>query len=224
MPALKGKRNQLTAKEVTKSRFVTKIRWSVKSVHGIIKKKYRLLNHIIDSKPLPNVELYFRIPAFLHNQFGKALKSDAHLSEEIIRRMKHHLHVENTLTDEAKEKGWFRKKLTFQSFSSNDLLDFPELTEKDQKLYISYRRFIDYRPKIIGVAEIERYACECANGRRTVGYCSHIAPIIYYLSQARYLSKIVRPAEIRSKFFTQNNMNPVIEEDSDEDSVYIILQ
>ena len=34
---------------------------------------------------------------------------------------------------------------------------------------------------------------------------------------ARYLSKIVRPAEILSKLFTQNNMNPVIKEDSDED-------
>ena len=48
--------------------------------------------------------------------------------------MKHQLHVENTLVNEAEEKGWFRKKLTFQSFSSNDLLDFPELTEKYLKI------------------------------------------------------------------------------------------
>ena len=48
--------------------------------------------------------------------------------------MKHQLHVENTLTNEAGEKGWFRKKLMFQSFSSNDILDFPELTEKDLRL------------------------------------------------------------------------------------------
>ena len=48
--------------------------------------------------------------------------------------MKHQLHVENTLANEAEEKGWFRKKLMFQSFCSNDLLDFPELTEKDLKI------------------------------------------------------------------------------------------
>ena len=78
--------------------------------------------------------LYFKIAAFLHNQFGKALKSDAHLSEEIVRRMKHQLHVENTLANEAEEKGWFRKKLMFQSFSSNDPLNFPELIEKDLKI------------------------------------------------------------------------------------------
>ena len=79
MPALKGKRNQLTTKEANQSRSVTKIRWSVESVHGIIKQKYRLLDHIINKKLLSNVGLYFKIAAFLHNQFGKTLKSDAHL-------------------------------------------------------------------------------------------------------------------------------------------------
>ena len=44
-----------------------------------------------------------------------------------------------------------------------------------------YRCFIGYRPNSIGVAGIERYAFECANVRRPVGYYSHIA--------AKYLSK-----------------------------------
>ena len=82
MPALKGKRNKLRIKEANQSRFVTKIRRSVESVHGIIKQKYRLLDHIIDNKLLPNVGLYFKIAAFLHDQFRKALKSDAHLSKK----------------------------------------------------------------------------------------------------------------------------------------------
>ena len=66
-----------------------KIRWSVESVHGIIEQKYRLLDHIIDDKLLSNIGLYFKIAAILHSQFEKALKSDAHLLEEIVRRMKH---------------------------------------------------------------------------------------------------------------------------------------
>ena len=210
--------------------------------------------------------LYFKFEAFLRNHFRKALKSDSHLAEEIVWRMKLQSQVENTLDNEAEEKGWFRKKLMFQSFSSNDLLDIPELTEKDlkiwstgsyqlsqavsclaemindngsinlqfikeqanilkiqvqlrhisRKLYTS-RWFIGYRSNSIGVEGIERYAYECANGRRTAGCCSHIAVIIYYLSHAKYWSKIVRPAEILSRLFTQNNMNPVIDEDSDED-------
>ena len=43
-----------------------------------------------------------------------------------------------------------------------------------------YRCFSGYRPNSIGFAGIEKYACECANGRRTVGCCSHIAAIIYH--------------------------------------------
>ena len=77
----------------------------MESVYGIIKQRYRFLDHIIDNKLLQNVGLYVKIAAFLHNQFGKALKLDAHLSEEIIKRMKHHLHVENNLANKAKEKG-----------------------------------------------------------------------------------------------------------------------
>jgi len=64
---------------------------------------------------------------------------------------------------------------------------------------------------------VTHYACECANGRRTVGYCSHIAAIIYYLSHARYLAKIFKPAEILSDLFEKNNLIPVIESDSDND-------
>ena len=241
MPALKDKRNMLATEEVNQSRFVTKIRWSVESIHGIIKQKYRSLDHIVYNKLLTNIGLYFKIAAFLYNQFGKALKSDAHRSEEIVRIMKHQLHVENTLVNEAEEKGWFRKKLRFESSSSKDLIDFPELTEKDLKILFSdsyrlsqavsylakmmndngsinlqfvkeqaniskiqietrlisrklHRCYIGYRPNSIGVAGIERYDNECANGRRTVGCCSHIAAIIHYLSHARYMSKIVRPA------------------------------
>ncbi|GBP69737.1 hypothetical protein EVAR_48764_1 [Eumeta japonica] len=45
---------------------------------------------------------------------------------------------------------------------------------------------------------ILRYCCDCPNGERTVGCCSHVAAIIYYLSYGRYLSRIVRPAETRA--------------------------
>lgn len=40
MPALKGKRKQLTTNESNESRYVTKIRWAVEAVHGILKQKY----------------------------------------------------------------------------------------------------------------------------------------------------------------------------------------
>ena len=46
--------------------------------------------------------------------------------------------------------------------------------------------------------------------------CSYIALIAYYLSHARWLSKIFKPAEIPSDVFKKNNYIPVIENDSDE--------
>lgn len=124
----------MSTKESNESRFVTKVRWAVEAIHGIIKQKYRLLDKVIDNKLLPKIGLYFKIAAFLHNQFGKALRSDAILSEEIVVRIKHQIDCENTLANEAEEEGWFRKKLMFQSITSNDLLDFPEMTEKDLKI------------------------------------------------------------------------------------------
>ncbi len=64
---------------------------------------------------------------------------------------------------------------------------------------------------------ISKYCCECANGKRTIGCCSHVESVIYYLSHARYLAKIIRPAEILSKLFGVDQVVPVINEDSDED-------
>ena len=50
MPALKGKRNQLTCEESNESRKVTKLRWVVEAVHGVIGKKFRLLHQQLDNK------------------------------------------------------------------------------------------------------------------------------------------------------------------------------
>lgn len=49
MPALKGKRKQLSTKESNQSRFVTKNCWAVEVVHGILKQKYHLLDHKINN-------------------------------------------------------------------------------------------------------------------------------------------------------------------------------
>ena len=73
--------------------------------------------------------LDFRIAAFLSNQFDKKLQSDIELFEKIVLRMKNKKSVENTLAEEVKEKGWYRKKVVFKSLSSADILDFPEMTE-----------------------------------------------------------------------------------------------
>ncbi len=80
-----------------------------------------------------------------------------------------------------------------------------------------YRCYVDYLPYSISHAGILRYYCECKNGARTVVCCAHVAAVIYFLSHARYLSKIVRPAAHLTTLFSHGAAMPVIEEDSDDD-------
>lgn len=80
-----------------------------------------------------------------------------------------------------------------------------------------YNCYIEYNPDSIGPCGITRYFCECSNGMRTIGCCSHVAAVIYFLSHARYLSKIIRPAVKLTKIFQEKEIIPVINDDSDED-------
>lgn len=265
MPALKGKRPHLTVEEANQSRFVTKLRWVVEAIHGILGKKFKLLHNQLDNKLLPKAGLFCKIACFLNNEFGKRLNSDEELHEEILERMLLNINTtENTLASEAESSSWSRRKTLFSKFSSEELLDFPEMTDRDLKIFFSgtyqfgqaisylaeimnddnslsleyvkmrpdiiktlvrsrhinkktYKCYIQYRPDSVGCSGIVRHTCDCANGLRTVGCCSHVASIVYYLSNARYKSKIIRPAKVLSEIFTNEDIDPIINEDSDED-------
>lgn len=101
MPALKGQRAQLTTEEWNNSRWVTKVRWVVEAVHGILGQKYKLLHHSLDNKLLPNVQSLFRIACYLNNIFGKRLNSDVGIRDDIIEQMKSRRNSEKSLAEEA---------------------------------------------------------------------------------------------------------------------------
>nr|XP_012152408.1 PREDICTED: uncharacterized protein LOC105664076 [Megachile rotundata] len=65
----------------------------------------------------------------------------------------------------------------------------------------TYRLYIDYELKMDQIEGIRRYWCECPNGNRTVGCCSHVAAAIFYLVHARYLPQILRPAAQLTELF-----------------------
>ena len=81
----------------------------------------------------------------------------------------------------------------------------------------TYHCYIEYNPNCNNYKGIKRYTCDCVNGNRTSGCYSHIAAIIYSLSHGRYLSRVIRPAEILSKIFCKENIISVINDNSDED-------
>lgn len=264
MPALKGKRAQLSTTEANESRKVTKVRWVVEAVHGAISQKFRLLDNVLDNKILPNIRPLCRIAGFLQNTYGKRHISDLELNDKIIQNINDRQNMDNTLADEVLTQNWNRRKQPFHQLLAAEVSDFPELSEEELKilftgtyqlsqaisylaelmgkdnnfqvLYVkdapnilklqvrsrhinskTYRCYIDYNPNGQSHEDIRRYCCDCANGNRTVGCCSHVAAIIYYLSNARYKSHIVRPAEILSSIFSINNDYVVINEDSDDD-------
>lgn len=213
---------------------------------------------------LPDTSSYCKIACYINNSYGKRLQSDRDLDDKIISSMEAKRYINNTLAEEVLAKRWSRKKLPFKKISSEELLDFPELTNNDLKILFTgtyqlkqsvsylaelmgedgdlkieycreaknlirlevqsrhvnrnkYKCFIEYIPDSIGPSSISRYCCSCANGNRVVGCCAHVAAAIYYLSNARYLSKIIKPACILSKMFTQDSIEPTIHDDSDEE-------
>ncbi|XP_058810622.1 uncharacterized protein LOC131675604 [Phymastichus coffea] len=137
MPALKGKRKQLPTAEANSSRIVTKLRWVIEAVHGQIKLKFKLLHHNMDNKMLPKAKSLCRIACYLNNKFGKRFKTDDKISDEIINKMLNPTFTENTLAEEVTEAGWSRKIKNFQKLSATDLVDFPEMSERDFKILFS---------------------------------------------------------------------------------------
>ncbi len=58
-----------------------------------------------------------------------------------------------------------------------------------------YSVMIKYIPNIDCATSIKAWGCTCHSGLRTVGCCSHIASIIYFLSYAKYLDEIAIPGK-----------------------------
>lgn len=52
-----------------------------------------------------------------------------------------------------------------------------------------------------GKEGIKGYYCQCKNGQRTVGCCSHVMTVIWYLGYARYDENLKHPAEFLDHIF-----------------------
>lgn len=136
MPSLKGQRNQLTAEESNHSRKVTIVRWAVEAVHGVIGQKNKLLHNQLDNKLLPNAQVLCKIACFMNNTFGKRFHSHVDISEEIVERIQQSPE-KNTLAEEVEAERWGRRKTKFKNITSTDLEDFPEMTERDLKIFFT---------------------------------------------------------------------------------------
>lgn len=152
MPALKGKRKQLTTQESNASRFVTKVRWVVEAVHGMIGQRFKLLHHQLHNQLLPKTAVLCHIVCYLCNQYQQRLTSDVGLEERILERMRSNESRENEFANEVEEKNWGRRKQPFKKLNSNDIEDFPVYT--DEELTIFFTGTYQLKQAISYLAEI----------------------------------------------------------------------
>ncbi|XP_028170363.1 uncharacterized protein LOC114360013 [Ostrinia furnacalis] len=66
--------------------------------------------------------------------------------------------------------------------------------------HMNYRKIIMRRRAIIG------YCCNCIVGLRTVGCCSHVMSIVWYLAYARHLDNISPPAQVLDGILVRINI------------------
>ena len=135
MPAVNGKRKNLPTEEANLSRFVTKVRWVVEAIHGIIGQKFKLLNNQYKNKSLKKLESYVKIANYLHNEFSKGFSSDENMTDEIVSRMKSRQDIENTLAKQVEAGNYNKKHKIFKKLKSSEVQDFPKLNMDQLKLF-----------------------------------------------------------------------------------------
>lgn len=86
---------------------------------------------------LPKIQTYCRIASFLNNKFGKRLDSDKELFDEIVNQMEVRRCTENTLATKVEAESLGRRKVPFREVLSHDIIDFPEMTQKELKIFFA---------------------------------------------------------------------------------------
>ena len=121
-----SKQKQLRTEQANRSRFITKCRWTVEAVNGLMK-TYRAHDKVVQNKSLPHAIDDFRISASLINRFHKRLISDNDNSLTIINEMKAKLTQENELESFVEKNNFDRKRVSFKKLDANEVTDFPRL-------------------------------------------------------------------------------------------------
>jgi ABC-type antimicrobial peptide transport system permease subunit len=82
-----------------------------------------------------------------------------------------------------------------------------------------YKLFIQYSPNLNDYKAINAWVCSCKSGLRTVGCCSHIASVIYYMSYAKYSDNPIPNACKRLNNFLIIPTRESSSEENDSDKV-----
>lgn len=118
---------QLTTLQANQSRFVTKCRWPVEAVNGLLKTLFRSHDKVVTNVSVSYALADFRIAGALINRFHKRLLSDVDDGKEIAREMKRKLHSVNKLENIIDTNRLDRQSVPFKKLDANTITDFPRI-------------------------------------------------------------------------------------------------
>jgi hypothetical protein len=130
---------QLTTEEANLSRIVTKIRWVVEVINGLLKRSFKALS-FMRNRMLSHTEDDYRIAAALINRFYRRLFSDKGNQLELAQRMLKRLNTPNNLNTVIDVFDLHKKSefVEIDSISKDESDDFPELTFDYIRYYITF--------------------------------------------------------------------------------------
>lgn len=253
---------QLTVLEANLTRLVTKVRYDVERINGMVKSTFKIFSGVWESLSVPHLMKDLQIAAGLLNEFFIKSNENVELSQDLANRMLLRVPMENILAKKIKgisskafsSKANFTLLLVNSIFPSLSIIDlkeiafgeyqitqsklyawdhmkanndsfevqifrddivethFPEYCDDDPALIMLLiaSRFMSgkvWRPFVLfsriksGKDAILEYCCTCKVGQRTVGCCSHVMTILFYLGYAQYNDGVKQKAKHLQKFF-----------------------
>ncbi len=127
MPNFLYNGSQHSDMEANNSRLITKIRWVIEALNGIIK-QWKYFANVVPNKNIPFIEKDFKIVCSLINRYySDRVKSDAEKESVIAKSMLSKLNLKNTLKDEVEGIKRTKKQTVHED---PRLIDFPSLSEE----------------------------------------------------------------------------------------------
>jgi hypothetical protein len=120
---------QHTTEEANESRFVTKNRWVVEAVNGVIK-RWTYFNNVVSNINIPHIEEDFRIVCSLINKFRPSRAKNEPNDENTAALMRERNVKKNMLMSRVEK---LKRKRTSNISTNIDSLNFPKLSNEDLK-------------------------------------------------------------------------------------------
>ena len=134
LQGLANKSVQLTRLQANETRLVTKIRWVIEDVNGVLKQSFRAFDGTIQNKMLTHIMNDLRIACSLVNCFFTRKISDEEDGVQIAYEMKEKVSLKNDL-----ERYLSKKSTTkFLKLESDDLNDFPKMDPNEIRKKITF--------------------------------------------------------------------------------------